>query len=57
MWEIEGGSMKRPIAVFAEQDEVLQRELEKHLALLQRQGVISTWQQSLAGARWQEETC
>jgi hypothetical protein len=50
--------MKRPIAVcavYAEQDEALQRALEKHLALLQRQGVISTWQQRLAGARWQEE--
>jgi hypothetical protein len=50
--------MKCPIAVFsvsAEQDEALQSELEKHLALLQRQGVITTWQQSLAGAQWKEE--
>jgi hypothetical protein len=41
--------------VYAEQDEALREELEKHLALLQRQGVLGVWQQSEAGARWQEE--
>jgi hypothetical protein len=50
--------MKRPVAVCcvsAEQDEALRGALEKHLALLQRQGVLEVWQQSMAGAVWKEE--
>jgi hypothetical protein len=50
--------MTRPITVFyvyAETDETLRQELEKHLALLQRQGVLASWQESLAGAEWEQE--
>src|SRR5690348_6308034 len=50
--------MRRPISLFyvyAEQDGDLREKLEKHLALLQRQGVVTRWQQSQAGALWEEE--
>ena len=39
-------STQRPLSVFisyAHEDEPFRAELEKHLSLLQRQGVITTW--------------
>ena len=41
---------------YAPQDETWVQELEKHLTLLQRQGIISTWHPRLfaAGSDWQE---
>lgn len=46
-----------PITIFysyAHEDEQLRQELEKHLSLLQRQGVIAAWhdRQILPGATW-----
>src|SRR5947209_3541721 len=46
-----------PVEVFcsyAHEDEALHRELEKHLSLLRRQGLISEWhdRQILAGDEW-----
>src|ERR1700676_4563243 len=41
--------------VYADTDEQLRQQLEKHLALLQRQGVLVSWQESLAGAEWEQE--
>jgi hypothetical protein len=48
-----------PLEVFyssAKPDEVLRLELEKHLSLLQRQGLIATWHHRhiLAGTDWTE---
>src|SRR5450759_3801302 len=48
-----------PVAVFlsyAHEDEPLRKELEKHLSLLQRQGLVSTWQDRriTAGTNWAE---
>jgi DNA polymerase III delta prime subunit len=42
---------------YAHEDEVLRGELEKHLSLLQRKGIIATWQdrQILPGADWSQE--
>jgi hypothetical protein len=50
--------MTRPITVFyvyAKTDEELRQQLEKHLTLLQRQGVLASWQESQAGALWKQE--
>src|SRR5882762_11279876 len=51
--------MKRlePVSLFlsyAHEDEALRNELEKHLSLLQRQGVITTWhdRQIVPGTEW-----
>jgi len=49
-----------PVAVFlsyAHEDEPLRKELEKHLSLLQRQGLVSTWQDRriTAGTNWAQE--
>src|SRR5450755_1448951 len=41
--------------VYADTDEALRQQLEKHLALLQRQGVLTSWQESQAGALWEQE--
>ncbi len=43
---------------YAREDEAWVQELEKHLSLLQRQGIISTWHPRLiaAGADWQHVT-
>jgi hypothetical protein len=53
--------MKRPTLVFsvyAEQDEALRGELEKHLALLQRQGVAEPGGRTMArGASASPERC
>jgi TIR domain len=54
----EEGAWKRPITafyVYADTDEELRQQLEKHLALLQRQGVLTSWQESQAGALWEQE--
>src|SRR5215211_1393002 len=42
---------------YAHRDEALWHELEKHLALLRRQGVITTWydRQITVGSEWAEE--
>src|SRR5918997_4147517 len=42
---------------YAHKDEALWHELEKHLALLRRQGVITTWydRQISAGSEWAQE--
>ncbi|MEQ9670796.1 toll/interleukin-1 receptor domain-containing protein [Coleofasciculus sp. G2-EDA-02] len=50
----------KPIEVFfsfASQDEKLRDELEKHLIILKRQGVITTWHNRKIGAgkEWQNE--
>lgn len=50
-----------PIILFlsyAPEDEPLRAQLEKHLALLQRQGLISAWhdRQLLAGSDWVQKT-
>jgi tetratricopeptide (TPR) repeat protein len=50
--------MAHPITIFyvyADTDETLRQQLEKHLALLQRQGVLTSWQPVLAGALWEQE--
>src|SRR5450759_1885752 len=49
-----------PVTVFlayAHEDEPLRKELEKHLSLLQRQGLVSTWQDRhiMAGTDWARE--
>jgi hypothetical protein len=54
-------TISNPLAIFysyVHADEALRAELEKHLSLLRRQGLISTWydQQVLPGANWSEET-
>jgi tetratricopeptide (TPR) repeat protein len=43
---------------YAQEDETWVQELEKHLSLLQRQGIISTWHPRLiaAGSDWQHVT-
>jgi tetratricopeptide (TPR) repeat protein len=43
--------------VYAREDELLHKELEKHLALLQRQGFIESWydRQILPGMEWKIE--
>jgi tetratricopeptide (TPR) repeat protein len=53
-------SKPEPISMFisyAHEDEPLRKELEKHLSLLQRQGLVSTWQdrQITAGTKWAQE--
>ena len=53
-------SKPEPISVFlsyAHEDEPLRKQLEKHLSLLQRQGLVSTWQdrQIRAGTDWAQE--
>jgi TIR domain len=49
-----------PVSMFisyAQEDEPLRKQLEKHLSLLQRQGLVSTWQdrQITAGTHWAQE--
>jgi outer membrane protein assembly factor BamB len=49
-----------PVTMFlayAHEDESLCKDLEKHLSLLQRQGLVSTWQdrQITAGTKWAQE--
>src|SRR6202165_5992878 len=49
-----------PVSMFlsyAHEDEPLRKELEKHLSLLQRQGLVSTWQDRriTAGTNWAQE--
>jgi energy-coupling factor transporter ATP-binding protein EcfA2 len=43
--------------VYAHEDEALRDELEKHLSLLQRQGLLSTWsdRQIVPGTDWSKE--
>ena len=43
---------------YTRQDEALQKELEKHLTILKRQGFITTWhsREIRAGAEWQGES-
>src|SRR5450755_3648642 len=53
-------SKPEPVSMFlsyAHEDESLRSELEKHLSLLQRQGLVSTWQdrQITAGTDWAQE--
>src|SRR5450755_1268315 len=53
-------SKPEPVSMFisyAHEDEPLRKELEKHLSLLQRQGLVSTWQDRriMAGADWAQE--
>src|SRR5450755_158956 len=53
-------SKPEPVSMFlsyAHEDESLRSELEKHLSLLQRQGLVSTWQdrQITAGTDWVQE--
>jgi TIR domain len=53
-------SKPEPVSMFisyAHEDEPLRSELQKHLSLLQRQGLISTWQdrQITAGTKWAQE--
>src|SRR5450755_3933354 len=48
-----------PVSMFlsyAHEDEPLRKELEKHLSLLRRQGLVSTWQDRriTAGTNWAE---
>src|SRR5436305_3219383 len=48
---------RKPVNVFlsyAKEDEGLLRELEKHLSILKREGLISTWydRQLLPGTNW-----
>src|SRR6266496_5013593 len=50
----------QPVTVFlsyAHEDEPLRAQLEKHLRLLQRQGLLSTWhdRQIVPGAKWAQE--
>src|SRR5450755_635431 len=52
-------SKPEPVTMFlsyAHEDESLRSELEKHLSLLQRQGLVSTWQDRriMAGTDWAE---
>ena len=52
--------MNHPVEIFfsyAHEDEELRKELVKHLRLLERQGIISTWydRDIHAGAEWQKE--
>src|SRR5579859_4922010 len=44
--------------LYAQEDEPLRKQLDKHLKLLQRQGAISAWsdQKILPGGLWQQET-
>src|SRR5947209_3245615 len=51
---------KAPVSVFysyAHADEALRQQLETHLSLLRRQGLISEWhdREILPGAQWAEE--
>lgn len=53
----------KPIEVFyccsdSEKDEEMRQNLEKHLKILQRQGVITTWHKGMIGAgkEWESET-
>ena len=53
----------KPIAVLyccsdSEKDEEMRQNLEKHLKILQRQGVITTWHKGMIGAgkEWESET-
>lgn len=51
---------RRPVALFysyAQEDEPFREQLEKHLSLLQRQGLISPWhhRQILPGQPWAQE--
>jgi hypothetical protein len=50
-------SPKRLFYSYAHKDEDLRKELEEHLALLRRQGYLSTWQDRMidAGAEWQTQ--
>src|SRR5450755_906000 len=53
-------SKPEPVSMFisyAHEDEPLRSEWQKHLSLLQRQGLISTWQdrQITAGTKWAQE--
>src|SRR5450755_2137960 len=53
-------SKPEPVSMFisyAHEDEPLRKELEKHLSLLQRQGLVSTWQDRriMAGTDWAQE--
>ena len=50
----------RPITLFysyAHEDEPFREELEKHLAILRRQGVVKEWHDRhiSAGAEWQNQ--
>jgi TIR domain len=52
-------SKPEPVTLFlsyAHEDESLRSELETHLSLLQRQGLVSTWhdRRIMAGTRWAE---
>src|SRR5438874_2288017 len=49
-----------PLTIFysyAHEDESLQKQLERHLSLLRRQGLISGWhdRQIVAGTEWAQE--
>src|SRR6266516_3212780 len=53
-------SKPEPISIFisyAHEDEPLRKQLQKHLSLLQRQGLVSTWQdrQITDGTSWAQE--
>ena len=53
-------SKPEPVRLFisyAHEDEPLRKQLQKHLSLLQRQGLVSTWQdqQIIAGTDWAQE--
>lgn len=55
-----GGHQSEPASVFfsySHKDETLRNELETHLKLLQRQGIISTWhdRKILPGTEWDNE--
>src|ERR1051326_920204 len=52
--------IKAPLPLFysyAHEDEPLREQLEKHLRLLSRQGIISDWhdRQIVAGMNWEQE--
>jgi hypothetical protein len=53
-------TLQNPISVFlsyAHEDELLLKELVKHLTMLKRQGLISTWydRQIFPGSKWAKD--
>src|SRR6266700_3395645 len=57
---VDGYQKITPVAVFyayAHEDELLRDQLEKHLSLLSRQGLISEWhdRQIVAGTEWAKQ--
>ncbi len=54
------GNKRTPLSVFisyAHEDELLRQQLEDHLSLLRRQGLVADWhdRQIMPGAAWAQE--